>query len=94
AAGAWDRRVTHGAMDGVPAADWVLLDGEGGGAAVAPDGTVGARGSQAAECADAAAALLDRWERAGAPMVEDWWVSFATTGEPARPIWAPERWTL
>jgi protein-L-isoaspartate(D-aspartate) O-methyltransferase len=35
AAGAWDRRVTQGAMDGVPGADWVLLDepgrvGEGG----------------------------------------------------------------
>jgi hypothetical protein len=95
AAGAWDRRVTQGAMDGVPGADWVLVDEAGqGGAGVRADGAVAASGPRAKEHAAAASALLDRWERAGAPMIEDWWISFDLAGDPDRPIWAPRTWSL
>jgi protein-L-isoaspartate(D-aspartate) O-methyltransferase len=95
AAGAWDRRVTQGAMADLPGADWIVLDEAGtGGAAVAPDGAVAGCGPQAREYADRAAALVDRWDEAGAPMIEDWWVTFSLSGDPDHPIWVPERWSL
>jgi protein-L-isoaspartate(D-aspartate) O-methyltransferase len=95
AAGAWDRRVTHGTMEGVPGADWIILDETGrGGAAVGPDGAVAACGPQAQEYADRAVRLLDQWDDAGEPMIEDWWVTFALSGDARQPIWVPERWTL
>lgn len=95
AAGAWDRRVTHGAVDGVPGADWVLLDPDGaGGAGVRADGAVAASGPNAQEYADAAAALLDRWEDTGEPGVEDWTVEFVAAGADDHPIWVPRHWSL
>jgi protein-L-isoaspartate(D-aspartate) O-methyltransferase len=95
AAGAWDRRVTHGSVDGVPGADWVLLDpAGGGGAGVRADGAVVGSGRRAGEYADAAAALLERWEGAGSPAIEDWSVRFDRAGDPRRPIWAPREWLL
>jgi protein-L-isoaspartate(D-aspartate) O-methyltransferase len=94
-AGAWDRRVTHGAVDGVPGADWVLLDPAGeGGAGVRADGAVVGSGRRAREYADTGAALLDRWERAGRPSVEDWLIRFDLAGDPDQPIWAPRTWYL
>jgi protein-L-isoaspartate(D-aspartate) O-methyltransferase len=95
AAGAWDRRVTQGAVDGVPGADWVLLDPDGeGGAGVRADGAIAAAGPRAERYAAEASDLLDRWERAGAPAIEDWRVTFARVGQPDHPLWVPERWTL
>jgi protein-L-isoaspartate(D-aspartate) O-methyltransferase len=95
AAGAWDRRVTHGAVDGVPGADWVLLDPAGaGGAGVRADGAVVGSGRYAREYADAAVTLLERWERTGSPAIEDWSVRFDRAGDPRQPIWAPRDWYL
>jgi protein-L-isoaspartate(D-aspartate) O-methyltransferase len=95
AAGAWDRRVTHGAVDGVPGADWVLLDpAGGGGAGISADGAVVGSGRYAREYADAAVALLERWERTGSPAIEDWSVRFDRAGDPRQPIWVPRDWYL
>jgi protein-L-isoaspartate(D-aspartate) O-methyltransferase len=95
AAGAWDRRVTHGAVDGVPGADWVLLDPAGrGGAGVRADGAVVGCGQPARDYADAAVALLDRWERAGSPAIDDWSMRFVPAGDPTQPIWVPRHWSL
>ncbi|HEU4424318.1 MAG TPA: methyltransferase domain-containing protein [Pilimelia sp.] len=93
AAGAWHPRVTHGALRGEDGVDWVLLDETGrGGAAIAPDGAILATGAAARAYADQAAALLDHWDRVGAPAIEDWTVELTLAGDPDRPIWVPHRW--
>jgi hypothetical protein len=82
-------------MQGVDGADIVLLDEtRTGGAAITPAGSVLATGAAARSYADQAAVVLDRWERAGTPAVEDWHIELALAGDADRPVWVPRHWYL
>lgn len=96
ALGAWDRRVTIAAIDGVHGpAGCVLLDEEDqGGAGVLPDGSVVASGRHAQRYAQTAVALRDRWLRLGAPGVDRWTARLVPAGEADRPIRVPTDWAL
>ncbi|MEJ3746252.1 methyltransferase domain-containing protein [Actinomycetes bacterium KLBMP 9797] len=91
ALGAWDRRATLAQLE--DGAVCVLLDETGtSGAVVAHDGAVRAFGPAAAERADHATVLLDRWMADGAPTIAAWTATMALTGAPTHPIWVPHHW--
>ena len=96
ATGAWDRRITLGGVEGLPAVECVLLDPEhpGGGAGIAADGTVVGCGPRALEYEVTASSLVERWAVAGAPAIDDWFMTFTLDGDPERPIWVPDQWSL
>ncbi|MFI1992855.1 protein-L-isoaspartate O-methyltransferase [Actinoplanes sp. NPDC020271] len=64
------------------------------GAAVLPDGSVRAGGSEADRCTAALVTLIDRWSDLNRPSMRDWRVGLALDGDPAAPIWAPHTWHL
>lgn len=91
--GVWDSRATL-ARWGDNTACAVLDESGAAGAAVSPDGAVAASGAHAEEFAARAAALLDRWQEAGAPPVAAWRGALALAGDHDRPIWVPREWRL
>ncbi|MET0424460.1 MAG: methyltransferase domain-containing protein [Actinoplanes sp.] len=94
AAGAWNRRASHAAVDGRKGSCLVLLDDtRTGGAVILPDGGVLAGGAEALAYATDAVAILDRWLAAGRPPIQEWRVGLELTGDPDAPIWAPAVWS-
>jgi protein-L-isoaspartate(D-aspartate) O-methyltransferase len=96
AAGAWDRRVTAGAVPGaVDAGGCTLLDEiVPGRAMILSDGGITASGERAEFIAGEAVALVERWLAAGRPQIADWWGALALAGDPDHPIWVPRDWSL
>ena len=95
AAGVWYRRATHAAVRGHEQSLLMLLDeARTGGAAILRDGGILAGGADADRYARDAADVLQRWDSAGHPPMQEWRVALALTGRPEAPIWVPAAWQL
>ncbi|MEV4280891.1 protein-L-isoaspartate O-methyltransferase family protein [Actinoplanes xinjiangensis] len=95
AAAAWHHRVSHASIPGREQSYLAVLDDSGtGGAVVLADGAILASGPQAERCAAVGTALSDRWWALDRPSMKAWRIGFALVGDPAAPIWSPNRWTL
>ena len=95
AAGVWSRRATHAALPGRDQSCLFLVDKSGtGGAAILPDGTVLAGGSEAADHAAEADDIISRWEAAAHPPMQAWKISLELTADPESPIRVPAHWSL
>ena len=95
ASGAWNRRTTHAAVPSREQNCLALLDdARTGGAVILPDGSVLAAGDRGAGYAAEAVEVLDRWLDAGRPPLRAWRITLTRTGDPAAPIWVPDRWEL
>ncbi len=93
ALGAWDRRTTGAPFEG--GTGCVLLDEtRAGGAAIRADGGVVAAGPHAAEYANDAGILVDRWVGDGMPGIQQWRAAMVLAGDPAAPIYVPREWSL
>jgi protein-L-isoaspartate(D-aspartate) O-methyltransferase len=90
AIGVWDRRATMGAFE----EGECVLDDPSGAAAIARDGSVAGFGPAAFTVAADAAALIDRWTAAGAPLLSRWHARLTLSGDPTAPIWVPATWAL
>ena len=98
ASGAWNRRTTHATVSSASSREQnclaLLDDTRAGGAVLLPDGSVLAGGEKAPDYAAAAVEVLDRWLDAGRPPLRAWRITLTRTGDPAAPIWVPDRWEL
>jgi protein-L-isoaspartate(D-aspartate) O-methyltransferase len=95
AAGVWSHRATHAAVPGREQSVLALLDtSRTGGAVVLPDGSVLAGGAEAAQWAERATAIVDRWESANRPPMQAWRIGLALSGDPDALIWVPTTWDL
>ena len=94
AAGVWHRRASHATVRRDQNSLVLLDEARTGGAMIQPDGAVLAGGPDAERYAADATEIVDRWEAAGCPPMQAWYVTLALTGDPAAPIWVPAGWTL
>ncbi|HET6481607.1 MAG TPA: methyltransferase domain-containing protein [Actinoplanes sp.] len=95
AAGVWHRRATHAAVPRREQSCLMLLDVRGtGGAIILPDGGVLAGGAEAANYADDAVKIIDRWLETGRPPMQAWRVGLTEGGDPSAPILLPTTWEL